>query len=83
VLPDLGLGALFEHDQGPPAEGATAAVDGNLDADRLRDLDPAGDVDQDAVAPTRLVAGDERVLRGDQGAKPAVQQLGVRGDRLR
>jgi len=44
------------------ADRGTVAVDRDLDPDRLGDLDPARHVDQHAVAPARLVAGDEGVL---------------------
>ncbi len=62
MLPDLGLGALLEHDQGPPAERGGVGVDRNLDLDRLLQLHPGRYVNQHAVAPAGLVAGDEGVL---------------------
>ena len=62
VLPDLGLGALLEHDQGAPVDDAPPLVERQLDLDRLGDLDSGGHVDEHAVAPARLVAGDEGVL---------------------
>ena len=82
MLPDLGLGALLEHDQGAPGDRGAVLVERQLDPDRLGEPDPGGDVDEDAVAPAGVVAGDERVVGRHQRAEPALDQLRVGLDRL-
>ena len=60
----------------PSASTGTSIRTGSVTTDVARH------VDQHAVAPARLVAGDERVLDRDQGPQLRLEQLGVGLQRL-
>ena len=83
LLPDLGLGALLDHDQRAPVG---AALGGSLD--RARDHGPVGDhagadVHEQPAGPLGVVARGEGIaLAGDDGAEVALDELRALGHGL-
>ncbi len=75
MLPDLRLGALLEHDQGAPGQRLAVPLERQRDLDRLLQPHPRTHVDEDAVAPARVVAGDEGVPGRRQSTEPSLGQL--------
>jgi len=82
VLPDLGLGALLEYDQGAPVDGGAVGIELEVDLDRLVALDVLRHVDEHAVVQVRLVAGDKGVIGGNQRTELFLEQLGMLGQRF-
>ena len=77
ALPDLGLGALLEHDQRPPVERAAALLAGSRSArSAVSALMLLRHVDQRAAAPAGVVDRDEGIpLAGDDRAEASAEQL--------
>src|SRR3954447_13502905 len=83
LLPDLGLGALVEHDQDAPVQRGAGLVLDRVEHYRGLDLHTARDVDERAALPLRRVARGEDVLRGaDDRAEVLVDELRVLLHRL-
>ncbi len=77
LLPDLGRGALLEHDERAPLQRGLALRLHDGDDDRRLDRHAARDVDERAALPARLVARDERVLGVDDRAEVLLDELRV------
>ncbi len=82
VLPDLGPGAFLEHDQRAPVDSRSGVVELQIDLHRLVAGHVARHVDQHAVGPVGLVAGDEGVFGRDQRAEVGAEQVGMLGERF-
>jgi len=83
-VPDIGLRALLEHDQQPPRERAPRRLVDRLEPDRRVEGDAARHVDEGAIAPLGVVAGDQRGGAGRHDApQVALDELGVLVCRLR
>ena len=62
LLPDLGLGALLEHDQHAPVQRDAGGVGDRGQHDRRLDAHAARDVDERAAGPAGVVERGEDVL---------------------
>jgi hypothetical protein len=82
ALPHLGLSLLLEHDQSSPAQASLALLK-HGQAKRLGQALSTRHVDQDAVRPIALVAGDERVVARDDRAEAGGDELRHALHRLR
>ena len=84
LLPDLGLGALVEHDQRAPVQRGARGVGDRGQQDRGLDAHAARHVDERAARPRGVVGGGEHVLvAGDDRAQVGLDQLGMALDRER
>ena len=78
LLPDLGLGALLEHDQHAPVQRGAGGVGDRGQHDRLLDAHVARDVDERAAGPAGVVERREDVLLGvDDRAEVLLDEVGV------
>ena len=74
LLPDLGLGALLEHDQHAAVQDRAGGAADDGEQDRRLDAHAARDVDERAALPARLVGGREGVERRGRRCRGAARR---------